>query len=61
MFSIFLKKKIFLDNQIIIENIIYGIQSYDPNMCLYVLIGFIGFMLDSKNLTDFTNLVSQNK
>ena len=29
-------------------------------MCGYFCIGFIGFMLEGNNLTDFTNLFSPN-
>ena len=29
-------------------------------MCGYFSIGFIDFMLDGKNLTDFTNIFSPN-
>ena len=43
----------------IIANI-FRLQSYDSVMCEYFCIGFIDFMLQGKNLTDFTNLSSPN-
>ena len=39
---------------------IFRIQAYDSVMCGYFCIGFIDFMLKGKNVTDFTNLFSQN-
>ena len=44
----------------IITNI-YRIQAYDLIMCGYFCIRFIDFMQKSKNLLDFTNLVSPSK
>ena len=35
---------------------IFRIQAYDSTMCGYFCIGFIGFMLAGKTLTEFTNL-----
>ena len=39
---------------------IFRIQAYDSTMCGYFCIGFIGFMLAGKTLTEFTNLFSPN-
>ena len=51
---------------IIIENenfitSLYRIQAYDSIICVYFCIGFIDFMLKSKNLLDNTNLFSPNE
>ena len=43
----------------IITNI-YRIQAYDSIMCGYFCIGFINFMFNGKNVTDYTNLFSSN-
>ena len=43
----------------IITNI-FRIQAYDSIMCGYFCIGFIGFMLAEKTLTEYTNLFSPN-
>ena len=43
-----------------IKTDIFRIQIYDSIMCQYFCIGFIGFMLSGKTLTDFTNLSSSN-
>ena len=51
--------KIFINNKCIIANI-FRIQAYDSIMCGYFCIGFIGFMLKGKSLTDFTNLFLPN-
>ena len=39
---------------------IFRIQAYDSIMCGYFCIGFINFMFDGNNLTDFTNIFSPN-
>ena len=39
---------------------IFRIEVYDSIICGYFFIGFIDFMLEGKNLTDFTNLFSPN-
>ena len=39
---------------------IFRIQAYDSIMCGYFCIGFIGFMLPGKSLTEFTNYLSPN-
>ena len=49
----------FIGNKNIITNI-FRIQAYDSIMCGYVCIGFIDFMFNGNNLTDFTNLFSPN-
>ena len=51
--------KKFINNKKIIENI-FRIQAYDSVMCGYFCIGFINFMFQGNNLTDFTNLFSPN-
>ena len=51
--------KKFICNKNIKTNI-FRIQVYDLLMCGYFCIGFINFMLNSKTLTDFTNLFSPN-
>ena len=50
--------KTFINNKNIKTNI-FRIQPYDSIMCRYFCIGFIGFMLAGKTLTEFTNLFSQ--
>ena len=50
--------KEFIDNKNIKTNI-FRIKAYDSIMCRYFCIGFIGFMLAGKILTEFTNLFSQ--
>ena len=49
----------FIGNKNIITNI-FRTQAYDSIMCGYVCIGFIDFMFNGNNLTDFTNLFSPN-
>ena len=49
----------FIVRKKIITNI-YRIQAYDSIMCGYFCIGFINFMFNGKNLTDYTNLFSPN-
>ena len=49
--------KTFIGNKNIKTNI-FRIQAYDSIMCRSFCIGFIGFMLPGKTLTDFTNLFS---
>ena len=51
--------KTFINNKNIKTNI-FRIQPYDSIMCRYFCIGFIGFMLAGKTLTEFTNLFSPN-
>ena len=51
--------KKFIDKSTIVTSI-FRIQAYDSVMCGYFCIGFIDFMLESKSLTDFTNLFSPN-
>ena len=51
--------RVFIDDKNIMANI-FGLQAYDPVKCGYFCIGFIGFMLKGKHLTDFTNLFSSN-
>ena len=46
-------------NKNMIKNI-YRIQAYHSVMCRYFCTGFIGFMLKSKSLLDYTNLFSPN-
>ena len=48
-----------IDKSTIVTSI-FRIQAYDSVMCGYFCIGFIDFMLESKSLTDFTNLFSPN-
>ena len=45
----------FIGNKSIITNI-FRIQAYDSIMCGYFCIGFIDFMFNGTNLTDFTNI-----
>ena len=49
----------FIGNKNIKTNI-FRIQAYDSVMCGYFCIGFIGFMLTGKILTEFKNLFSPN-
>ena len=49
--------KTFINNKNIKTNI-FRMQTYDPIMCGYFCIGFIGFMLAGKKLTDYPNLFS---
>ena len=51
--------KKFIDKSTIVTSI-FRIQAYDSVMRGYFCIGFIDFMLESKSLTDFTNLFSPN-
>ena len=51
--------KQFIGNKNIIANI-YRIQIYVSIICEYFCIGFIDFLLKSKNLLNYTNLVSPN-
>ena len=39
---------------------IFRIQAYDSIMCGYFYVGFIDFMFNGNNLTEFTNLFSAN-
>ena len=49
--------KEFIGNKNIKTNI-FWVQANDSVMCRYFCIGFIGFMLAGKKLTDYTNLFS---
>ena len=49
--------KKFVGNKNIIINI-FRVQANDLVMCGYFCIGFIGFVLAAKNLTDYTSLFS---
>ena len=49
----------FIGNENIITNI-YRVQACDSIMCWYFCIGFIDFMLRSKDLLEYTNLLSLN-
>ena len=51
--------KTFIKNKNIKTNI-FRIQAYDSIMCGYFCIGFIGFMLAGKTLTEYTNPFSPN-
>ena len=51
--------KAFINNKNIKVNI-FRIQAYDSKMCGYFCIGFIGFILARKTLTEYTNLFSPN-
>ena len=51
--------KIFIDKSISVTYI-FTIQAYHSVICGYFCIGFIDFMLEGKNLTDFTNIFSSN-
>ena len=52
-------KKI-IDNKNIINNFL-RIKAYDSVICGYFCMGFIDFMLASKSLLEYTNLISPNK
>ena len=52
--------KAFIDRSLSIAANILTTQAYDSIMCRYFCIGFIGFMLAGKTLTEFTNLFSPN-
>ena len=43
-----------------IKTNIFRIQAYDSIMCGYFCIEFINYMLEGKNLLDYTNLFSPN-
>ena len=43
-----------------IKTNIFRTEAYDSIMCGYFCIGFIGFMLAVKKLTDYTNIFSPN-
>ena len=43
-----------------IKTSIFRIQAYDLIMCGYFCIGFLGFMLKGKTLTEYKNLFSPN-
>ena len=49
----------FINRKKIITNI-YRIQAYDSIIYDYFCIGFINFMFNGKNLTDYTNIFSPN-
>ena len=49
----------FISNKNIKTNI-FRIQAYDSIVCGYFCIGFIGFMLAGKTLTEYANLFSPN-
>ena len=51
--------KKFIGNKSVQVNI-FRIQTYDSVMCKYFCIRFIGFMLKSKSLADFTNFFTPN-
>ena len=57
MLSIFLKKLKFIGNNNVKPNI-FRVQANDSVICGYFCIGFIGFMLVGKTLTDYTALFS---
>ena len=50
--------KAFIDRSLSITTNIFRIQAYDSIMCGYFCIGFIGFILAGKKLTEFTDLFS---
>ena len=52
--------KAFIGHSLSITTNIFIIQAYDSIMCGYFCIGFIGFMLAGKILTDYTNFFSPN-
>ena len=52
--------KAFIGHSLSITTNIFIIQAYDSITCGYFCIGFIGFMLGGKKLTDYTNLFSPN-
>ena len=51
--------KNFINNKNITKNI-FRLQTYYSIMCGYLCIGFIGYMLKGKSLTDFTSIFSPN-
>ena len=51
--------KAFIGNKNIKTNI-FRMQAYDSIISGYVCIGYIGFMIAGKTLSDFTNLFSPN-
>ena len=51
--------KKFINNKNIIVNI-FRIPAYNSVLCGYFCIGFIDFILNGNNLTNFTNLFSPN-
>ena len=53
------ESKKLIDNKNITANI-DRIQAYDSIMCGYFCIGFTDFMLNNKNVADFTNSFSPN-
>ena len=50
----------FIDKSTVVTNI-FRIQAYDSIMCGYFCIGFIGFTVKGKSITDFANLFSPKK
>ena len=52
--------KRFIGRSLSITTNIFRIQAYDSIMCRYFCIGFVGFMLAGKTLTEFANLFSPN-
>ena len=52
--------KRFIGCSLSITTNIFRIQAYDSIMCRYFCIGFVGFMLAGKTLTEFANLFSPN-
>ena len=52
--------KTFINHSLSIRTNIFRIQAYDSIMCGYFCIGFIGFILVGKKLTEFTDLFSPN-
>ena len=52
--------KAFINNNKNIKTNIFRRQAYDSIMCGYFCIGFIGFMLAKKTLTEYANLSSPN-
>ena len=49
--------KAFIDRSLSVTTNIFRTQEYDSIMCGYFCIGFIGFMLKGKTLTNLTNLL----
>ena len=58
---LFILIKAFIDSCLSIKTNIFRIQAYDSIICAYFCIGFIGFMLAGKTLTEFTNLFFTKK
>ena len=50
--------KTFIGRSLSITTSIFRIQAYDSIMCGYFCIGFINFMIEGKNLTEFKNIFS---